>query len=154
MSLNYLSTFFFSLVVLFINNNYIKNTWFTYKKLPLRPNVILAFISAISMMFINLSLQFNSVGFYQVWKLLIIPTQLLLNYFLYKIFTDKKIIISLFILLFGVGIVIVSDVEVNFIGTIFAFVGCVTTALSQVTLQNQIHKELDANPFQLVFFFN
>lgn len=46
---------------------------FEYKTLELRPLLIFSVLNGISIGFLNLSLGFNSVGFYQMTKLAIIP---------------------------------------------------------------------------------
>merc|ERR1719421_81939 len=59
--------------------------------------------------FMNLSLNFNSVGFYQITKLTIIPVTLVINAMAYGVFAPPKIKLALSILLAGVGVATVTD---------------------------------------------
>ena len=54
--------------------------------------------------FMNLSLNSNSVGFYQITKLTIIPVTLVIQAFFYSVHASAKVKIALSILLLGVGV--------------------------------------------------
>merc|ERR1719473_1693087 len=54
--------------------------------------------------FMNLSLNANSVGFYQITKLTIIPVTLVIQAFAYSTHAPAKIKLALSILLGGVGV--------------------------------------------------
>ena len=58
--------------------------------------------------FMNLSLNANSVGFYQITKLTIIPVTMVLNAVYFGVYTNTKIKLSLGILLAGVGVATVA----------------------------------------------
>merc|ERR1719502_876150 len=59
--------------------------------------------------FMNLSLNYNSVGFYQVTKLTIVPVTLVINSVVYAVYTTTKVKLSLAILLAGVAIATVTE---------------------------------------------
>jgi len=82
--------------------------------------------------FMNLSLNANSVGFYQVTKLTMIPVTLVINSLFYSVFTTTKIKLSLFILLAGVGVATVTDVELRPLGFTYGIVAVVTTSIFQI----------------------
>ncbi|KAK4403452.1 UDP-xylose transporter 2 [Sesamum angolense] len=85
--------------------------FFEHKPIELQTVIGFGILNGISIGLLNLSLGFNSVGFYQMTKLAIIPcTVLLETLFLSKTFS-KSIKLSLAILLLGVGIATVTDLQ-------------------------------------------
>lgn len=98
--------------------------------------------------FMNVSLSLNSVGFYQVTKLTIVPVTLAINYFFYSVTTTNKVKLSLFILLLGVGVATVSDVELRPIGFFFGVLAVLTTAMFQIW-QGTKQKEFGVSGTQL-----
>lgn len=74
----------------------------------------------------------NSVGFYQISKLACIPATLILQYLLFKKQVSEKTRYSLLVILLGVGISTVTDVNVNFIGMAYALIAVAFTALGQI----------------------
>ena len=52
--------------------------------------------------------------------------------FIEFVFCSRKIQASLFILLFGVGIATVTDLQLNFLGSILAILAIVTTCIAQI----------------------
>lgn len=57
---------------------------FEYKTLEFRPLIIFSVLNGVSIGFLNLSLGFNSVGFYQMTKLAIIPCTVILQMVFYQ----------------------------------------------------------------------
>mmetsp|Transcript_30892 Transcript_30892/g.67660 ORF Transcript_30892/g.67660 Transcript_30892/m.67660 type:complete len:356 (-) Transcript_30892:579-1646(-) len=98
--------------------------------------------------FMNVSLSLNSVGFYQVTKLTIVPVTLAINYFYYNVSTTNKVKLSLFILLLGVGVATVSDVELRPVGFLFGLLAVLTTAMFQIW-QGTKQKEYSVSGTQL-----
>ena len=89
-------------------------------------------VAAASIIGLNMSLMLNTIGFYQVCKLAQIPTMCILEAtFLGKKFS-RKVIQAIIIVLLGVGVATVSDVEMNFEGTVAAVVGVVATSAQQI----------------------
>nr|XP_025664884.1 UDP-xylose transporter 1-like [Arachis hypogaea] len=77
---------------------------FVSKSIDMKTVMLFGILNGISIGFLNLSLGFNSIGFYQMTTLTIIPfTVLLETVFLKKQFS-QKIKFSLFLLLVRVGI--------------------------------------------------
>ena len=70
-------------------------------------------INGISIAFLNLSLGFNSVGFYQMTKLAIIPCTVMMHTIYYGKKYSSSIKGALGILLLGVGIATVTDMQLN-----------------------------------------
>ncbi|KAG2399478.1 UDP-xylose transporter [Vigna angularis] len=89
-------------------------------------------LNGISIGLLNLSLGFNSVGFYQMTKLAIIPCTILLEIlFLGKKFS-KRIQFSLVILLVGVGIATITDLQLNALGAFLSLLAIITTCVAQI----------------------
>lgn len=98
--------------------------------------------------FMNLSLNTNSVGFYQITKLTIIPVTLVIQALAYSVFTSAKIKFALFILLAGVGVATVTDVELRPIGLGWGVAAVATTAVFQIW-QGTKQKEFGISATQL-----
>ncbi|KAH7537659.1 UDP-xylose transporter 3 [Ziziphus jujuba] len=107
-------------------------------------------LNGISIGLLNLSLGFNSVGFYQMTKLAIIPcTVLLETLFLAKRFS-RSIQLSLLILLLGVGIATVTDVQLNALGSTLSLLAVITTCVAQI-MTNTIQKKFKVSSTQLLY---
>ncbi|KAJ3682331.1 hypothetical protein LUZ60_014904 [Juncus effusus] len=99
---------------------------------------------------LNLCLGFNSIGFYQMTKLAIIPfTVLIETIFLNKKFS-QSIKMSLMVLLLGVGIASVTDLKLNLLGSIISLLAILTTCVSQI-LTNTIQKSHKISSTQLLY---
>ena len=97
--------------------------------------------------FMNLSLNSNSVGFYQITKLTIIPVVLAIN-LLYGVHTNGKIKLALLILLAGVGVATVTDVQLRPLGLVYGALAVLTTAVFQIW-QGTKQKEFEISGTQL-----
>ncbi|KAE8692914.1 putative protein TPRXL-like [Hibiscus syriacus] len=123
---------------------------FDNKPIDMKTVVLFGILNGVSIGLLNLSLGFNSIGFYQMTKLSIIPfTVLLETIFLNKQFS-QKIKLSLFLLLVGVGIASITDLQLNFVGTILSLLAIVTTCVGQI-LTNTIQKRLNVSSTQLLY---
>jgi solute carrier family 35 protein E3 len=98
--------------------------------------------------FMNLSLNTNSVGFYQITKLTIIPVTLVINAVAYGVHANAKIKIALSILLLGVGVATVTDVDLRPVGILFGLLAVLTTAVFQIW-QGTKQKEFGISATQL-----
>ncbi|KAL3524053.1 hypothetical protein ACH5RR_016887 [Cinchona calisaya] len=119
---------------------------------PFDPRTVIGFgiLNGISIGLLNLSLGFNSVGFYQMTKLAIIPcTVLLETLFLSKRFS-RSIQFSLAILLLGVGTATVTDLQLNVLGSVLSLLAVVTTCISQI-MTNTIQKKYKVSSTQLLY---
>ncbi|VVB11687.1 unnamed protein product [Arabis nemorensis] len=79
----------------------------------------------------NVSLMWNSVGFYQIAKLSMIPVSCLLEMVFDKIRYSRDTKLSIGLVLVGVGVCTVTDVSVNTKGFVAAFVAVWSTSLQQ-----------------------
>lgn len=98
--------------------------------------------------FMNVSLNTNSVGFYQITKLTIIPVTLIINAVAYNQHANAKIKIALGILLAGVGVATVTDVDLRPVGMMFGVLAVLTTAVFQIW-QGTKQKEFGISATQL-----
>ncbi|CAA3013160.1 UDP-galactose transporter 2-like [Olea europaea subsp. europaea] len=83
----------------------------------------------------NVSLMWNSVGFYQIAKLTIIPVSCLLEVVFDKIQYSRDTKLSISIVLLGVAVCTVTDVSVNSKGFIAAFIAVWSTSMQQYYVQ-------------------
>ncbi|KAH6788303.1 nodulin MtN21 /EamA-like transporter family protein [Perilla frutescens var. frutescens] len=124
--------------------------FFDHKPIDLQTVIGFGILNGISIGLLNLSLGFNSVGFYQMTKLAIIPcTVLLETLFLSKIFS-RSIKLSLGVLLLGVGIATVTDLQLNMLGSCLSFLAVVTTCVAQI-MTNTIQKKHKVSSTQLLY---
>ncbi|THG20054.1 hypothetical protein TEA_025483 [Camellia sinensis var. sinensis] len=103
---------------------------------PFDPRAVMAFgiLNGSSIGLLNLSLGFNSVGFYQMTKLAIIPCTVLLETIFYRKKFSQNVQFSLVILLVGVGIATVTDLQLNLLGCVLSLLAIVTTCVAQIAV--------------------
>lgn len=107
-------------------------------------------LNGISIGLLNLSLGFNSVGFYQMTKLAIIPCTILLETLFFMKKFSRSIQLSLTILLLGVGIATVTDLQLNLLGSVLSLLAIVTTCIAQI-MTNTIQKRYKVSSTQLLY---
>ncbi|PQQ17004.1 putative membrane protein [Prunus yedoensis var. nudiflora] len=128
----------------------LKMKFFEHKPLDQKTVMGFGILNGISIGLLNLSLGFNSVGFYQMTKLAIIPcTVLLETLFLAKRFS-RSIQIALLVLLLGVGIATVTDVQLNALGSVLSLLAVITTCVAQI-MTNTIQKKHKVSSTQLLY---
>ncbi|XP_062097593.1 UDP-rhamnose/UDP-galactose transporter 6-like [Humulus lupulus] len=99
--------------------------------LPLPELLKFVLFANFSIVGMNVSLMWNSVGFYQIAKLSMIPVSCLLEVILDKIRYSRDTKLSILIVLLGVGVCTVTDVSVNTKGFVAAFIAVWSTSLQQ-----------------------
>lgn len=104
---------------------------------------------AASIVFMNLSLRFNSVGTYQMLKLAVIPCAMVLACHLEGARYSAKRIASLVVLLAGVGIATVTDVQLSMVGLVLGAIAVFSTALAQTWMKTK-QKEFGVDPMQML----
>ncbi|CAN4120289.1 unnamed protein product [Withania somnifera] len=128
----------------------LKFNFFDNKPIDMKTVMLFGILNGVSIGFLNLSLGFNSIGFYQMTKLAIIPFTVLLETLFLKKQFSKNIKFALLILLIGVGIASITDLQLNFVGTILSLLAIVTTCVGQI-LTNTIQKRLNISSTQLLY---
>ncbi|KAI4307549.1 hypothetical protein L6164_030724 [Bauhinia variegata] len=124
--------------------------WFEHK--PFDPRAVMGFgiLNGISIGLLNLSLGFNSVGFYQMTKLAIIPCTVLLETIFFRKVFSRSIQFSLTMLLLGVGIATVTDLQLNALGSFLSLLAVITTCIAQI-MTNTIQKKFKVSSTQLLY---
>eukprot|EP00897_Mesotaenium_endlicherianum_P008820 jgi/Mesen1/7967/ME000422S07130 len=89
-------------------------------------------IANLSIVGMNVSLMLNSVGFYQISKLSIIPTVCFFDYLLHGKRFSKEVKFAVLVVILGVGVCTVTDFRANVSGIIAAVIAVVATALQQL----------------------
>lgn len=124
---------------------------YTPKRLDVRKAIKLAFAGTGFVVFSNLSLQHNSLGFYQVMKHMtvvgvIIIEAIVLHKFLPSIFAGAVAAMCTGVLITGV-----TDMRLNIVGVAFALANILCTSFYQIWC-GSLQKSLDANPLQLQLY--
>ena len=141
---HFLSTWFFLECVAF-NGKIRRVSTIPYYKL-----IMLSLLVVGSIILMNFNLKANSIGFYQMSKLVCIPYMVVHK----MIFKHQRFsffeIFSLTVLLIGVGLFSVSDIEMNFVGTVFAVAAILCTVFNQMMTEDlQKRYELNGQELQL-----
>ncbi|KAJ8751499.1 hypothetical protein K2173_016723 [Erythroxylum novogranatense] len=123
---------------------------FEHKPFDARAVMGFGILNGISIGLLNLSLGFNSVGFYQMTKLAIIPCTVLLETLFFRKLFSRNIQLSLAILLVGVGIATVTDLQLNLLGSVLSLFAVITTCIAQI-MTNTIQKKFKVSSTQLLY---
>ena len=99
----------------------------------------------------NLSLVYNSVGFYQLMKVLTTPLLVVIQTFFYGETFSFRIKLSLSVICVGVGVATITDSEANFFGTMIASSALLITVMYQIWVGTK-QKELECNGYQLLYY--
>ncbi|OVA03277.1 Triose-phosphate transporter domain [Macleaya cordata] len=123
---------------------------FEHKPFDARAVMGFGILNGISIGLLNLSLGFNSVGFYQMTKLAIIPCTVLLETLFFRKIFSRSIQLSLSVLLLGVGIATVTDLQLNALGSVLSLLAVLTTCVAQI-MTNTIQKRFKVSSTQLLY---
>ncbi|KAM7276865.1 hypothetical protein ACFE04_018731 [Oxalis oulophora] len=99
--------------------------------LPIADLIKFVLFANFSIVGMNVSLMWNSVGFYQIAKLSMIPVSCLLEVVLDKVRYSRDTKLSIIVVLLGVAVCTVTDVSVNTKGFIAAIIAVWSTSLQQ-----------------------
>ena len=97
----------------------------------------------------NMSIQYNSIGFYQISKILCTPAVMILERFVYSKTTDFKTKASVAIMCLGITLATVTDATVQAFGIIVAFVSVICSSAYSV-LVGVKQKELEVGSMQML----
>lgn len=122
---------------------------FEIKQLQTRPLIILAcsfiFYNALSLMNLNI----NTVGFYQISKILVTPTVMVLESVFFDKGSSSEMKQAVGVMLAGVTMATVSDVDVGFVGFIVGMLAVLGAAQSQILI-GHTQKSLNASGNQVL----
>ena len=124
---------------------------FEYKAVELRKIVPLCVAFCGFVVLTNLSLVFNTVGFYQVMKVLTTPLLVVIQTLFYGETFSSPIKLSLGLTCVGVIITTVTDSQANFFGTMIAASALLITCMYQIWVGTK-QKELECNGYQLLYW--
>ncbi|CAK9156313.1 unnamed protein product [Ilex paraguariensis] len=99
--------------------------------IPLSELLKFVLFANFSIVGMNVSLMWNSVGFYQIAKLIMIPVSCFLEIVLDNVRYSRDTKLSIVLVLLGVAVCTVTDVSVNAKGFVAAFVAVWGTSLQQ-----------------------
>ncbi|KAI4379292.1 hypothetical protein MLD38_005610 [Melastoma candidum] len=117
--------------------------------LPFTELVKFVLFANFSIVGMNVSLMWNSVGFYQIAKLSMIPVSCFLEVVLDKIRYSRDTKLSIGVVLLGVGVCTVTDVSVNAKGFLAAFIAVWSTSLQQYYV-HFLQKKYSLSSFNLL----
>ncbi|PWZ40201.1 UDP-rhamnose/UDP-galactose transporter 6 [Zea mays] len=117
--------------------------------LPLADLVKFVIFSNLSIVGMNVSLMWNSVGFYQIAKLCMIPASCLLEVVFDHVHYSRDTKLSIMVVLIGVAVCTVTDVSVNARGLIAAVIAVWSTALQQYYV-HFLQRKYSLNSFNLL----
>jgi solute carrier family 35 protein E3 len=133
------------LIICLQMNTFVRKTVPLIKVLPLS----MAFCAFV--VFTNLSLEYNTIGTYQLFKVLTTPVVALISWQYYKTKYSTLVILTLIPVVIGVCTHSVNDIKLTLFGTIIASVGVMAASLYQVWVGERL-KELDMNSQQLLYY--
>ncbi|KAB2035741.1 hypothetical protein ES319_D04G174000v1 [Gossypium barbadense] len=121
----------------------------TQKKVPLWELLWFSIVANTSITGMNLSLMLNSVGFYQISKLSMIPVVCVMEWILHGKQYSSKVKVAVMVVVVGVGVCTVTDVKVNAQGFLCAFVAVLSTSLQQISI-GSLQKKYAIGSFELL----
>lgn len=119
------------------------------KHVPLWELLWFSVVANTSITGMNFSLMLNSVGFYQISKLSMIPVVCVMEWILHNKHYSKEVKWSVLVVVIGVGVCTVTDVKVNLKGFLCAFVAVLSTSLQQITI-GSLQKKYSIGSFELL----
>ncbi|GBF94129.1 solute carrier family 35 member E3 [Raphidocelis subcapitata] len=124
---------------------------FEHKTVSWRRTAPIAAVYVGFVVFNNLSIQLNPLGFYQMSKLLITPVLVAIEWFAYSKPASPRVLASVGVLLAGITLCTLTDTQVssNPLGMLVAAGAVLVTALYQVWASTK-QKELGLNGMQLL----
>ncbi|TYG70288.1 hypothetical protein ES288_D05G301400v1 [Gossypium darwinii] len=117
--------------------------------LPMAELLKFVLFANFSIVGMNVSLMWNSVGFYQIAKLSMIPVSCFLEVVMDKIRYSRDTKLSIAVVLLGVGVCTVTDVSVNTKGFIAAFIAVWSTSLQQYYVHH-LQRRYNLSSFNLL----
>eukprot|EP01097_Dermamoeba_algensis_P007511 TRINITY_DN4743_c0_g1_i1.p1 TRINITY_DN4743_c0_g1~~TRINITY_DN4743_c0_g1_i1.p1 ORF type:complete len:327 (-),score=45.32 TRINITY_DN4743_c0_g1_i1:503-1438(-) len=128
-----------------------KINYYEVKALNFRELLWLSLAYALSVPFCNLSIEANTVGFYQISKAMVTPVAVIIQYFFYKKAFSHWILMSLLPICIGVSVTGITDVEVTFRGSLYSAACVLSSVLAQIWIQEK-QLEYGVNSMQLLYY--
>ncbi|XP_044510206.1 UDP-rhamnose/UDP-galactose transporter 1-like [Mangifera indica] len=119
------------------------------KHVPFWELLWFSIVANMSITGMNFSLMLNSVGFYQISKLSMIPVVCVMEWILHSKHYSKEVKMAVVVVVVGVGVCTVTDVKVNAKGFICACVAVLSTSLQQISI-GSLQKKYSIGSFELL----
>ncbi|PSS05098.1 UDP-galactose transporter like [Actinidia chinensis var. chinensis] len=119
------------------------------KHVPLWELLWFSVVANMSITGMNFSLMLNSVGFYQISKLSMIPVVCIMEWILHSKHYTREVKMAVAVVVVGVGVCTVTDVNVNAKGFICACVAVLSTSLQQISI-GSLQKKYSIGSFELL----
>eukprot|EP01012_Entosiphon_sulcatum_P018854 TRINITY_DN23653_c0_g1_i1.p1 TRINITY_DN23653_c0_g1~~TRINITY_DN23653_c0_g1_i1.p1 ORF type:complete len:305 (+),score=74.62 TRINITY_DN23653_c0_g1_i1:426-1340(+) len=123
--------------------------FFELRRLPLFEVLKISVAFCGYVLFQNLSLAYNSIGFYQIMKIANTPTILLLERLLFGRQQPLRVLWSLSVVCLGIFVAVFTDTQLNLVGTAFALLAVVFNSLYTIWGKSKM-TELACGPAQLL----
>ncbi|XP_024943711.1 solute carrier family 35 member E3 isoform X2 [Cephus cinctus] len=124
---------------------------FCIKDVAIKDMLLIAMTFCGFVVLTNLSLAHNTVGTYQVAKMLTTPCVIIMQIIFYKKHFSILVKLTLIPITLGVIINFYYDLHFNVLGTIYATLGVLVTSLYQVWV-NRKQREFQMDPMQLLYY--
>ncbi|KAE9592681.1 putative sugar phosphate transporter domain-containing protein [Lupinus albus] len=119
------------------------------KHVPMWELLWFSIVANTSITGMNLSLMLNSVGFYQISKLSMIPVVCVMEWILHSKHYSREVKMSVMVVVVGVGVCTVTDVKVNLKGFVCACLAVLSTSLQQISI-GSLQKKYSIGSFELL----
>ncbi|KAK2651272.1 hypothetical protein Ddye_018761 [Dipteronia dyeriana] len=119
------------------------------KHVPFWELLWFSIVANMSITGMNLSLMLNSVGFYQISKLSMIPVVCVLEWILHSKRYSKEVKMAVGVVVLGVGVCTVTDVKINAKGFLCASVAILSTSFQQISI-GSLQKKYSIGSFELL----
>ncbi|KAF8395953.1 hypothetical protein HHK36_017563 [Tetracentron sinense] len=119
------------------------------KHVPLWELLWFSVVANMSITGMNLSLMLNSVGFYQISKLSMIPAVCVMEWILHSKHYSREVKMAVVVVVVGVGVCTITDVKVNTKGFLCACVAVLSTSLQQISI-GSLQKKYSIGSFELL----
>lgn len=124
---------------------------FVRKSVPIARVLPLSIAFCAFVVFTNLSLEFNTIGTYQLFKVLTTPVVAVITWQYYKTKYSQLVILSLVPVVVGVCTHSVNDIQLTLMGTVIAAIGVLAASLYQVWVGERL-KDLEMSSQQLLYY--
>ncbi|KAK4387853.1 UDP-rhamnose/UDP-galactose transporter 2 [Sesamum angolense] len=119
------------------------------KHVPFWELLWFSIVANMSIAGMNFSLMLNSVGFYQISKLSMIPVVCVMEWILHSKKYTNEVKMSVVVVVIGVGVCTVTDVKVNAKGFICACIAVLSTSFQQISI-GSLQKKYSIGSFELL----
>ncbi|XP_023902946.2 UDP-rhamnose/UDP-galactose transporter 2 [Quercus suber] len=119
------------------------------KHVPMWELLWFSIVANMSITGMNFSLMLNTVGFYQISKLSMIPVVCVMEWILHGKHYSKEVKMAVTVVVVGVGICTVTDLNVNAKGFLCACVAILSTSFQQISI-GSLQKRYSVSSFELL----